>query len=120
MNFGRTKMLWRAAAISAASASLAGCVIVVDPDEEDGAYWANEWDRNGVTDDERALSRAVAARLAEDAELNRQDIRVSSDGDTVTLRGHVRAIEQLERALNIARTTAGVGSVVSKIVIDAR
>ena len=65
-----------------------------------------------------ALFRAVQGMLLESEGLQEAAIAVSVEDGTVTLRGVVRSVEELQQAVWIAKDVAGVASVESKIRID--
>lgn len=97
-----------------------GCVVVIGTETEDGAYFgARDYSINGVQHDGDRLSRDVASAIAADAELVAEDIRVSSEDGVVVLKGRVRGVALLERAIGVASGVEGVERVVSKMVVDA-
>lgn len=99
--------------------ALQGCVIVIGHGTEDGVYWGGSGrEEGGVQHDGDRLSRHVAKALAADADLVAQDIRVSSEDGLVVLKGRVKGVEMLDRALNTARAIEGVERVVSKMTVD--
>jgi osmotically-inducible protein OsmY len=57
------------------------------------------------------LQQAVCEALIADAELDSTGIGVRVAGDTVVLEGSVKSKQARERALSIARSQRGVGSV---------
>ncbi len=100
--------------------ALNGCVVVVGTDTEDGAYWGGrDYSDNGVRHDGDRLSRDVAHVLGTDVDLVAEDIRVSSEDGVVVLKGSVRDVTLLEKALASARGVEGVDRVISKITVDA-
>lgn len=60
---------------------------------------------------DRALSRKILGSLAKDKDLNGASISVRVKNGVVTLQGLVRDQRQSERAIQIAKGTAGVTSV---------
>ena len=99
---------------------LHGCVVVIGTEADDGVYFGDS-DRNinGVQHDGDRLSRDVARAIASDADLVAEDISVSSEDGNVLLKGRVRGVNLLERALATARNVEGVERVVSKMTVDA-
>lgn len=65
-----------------------------------------------------ALFRAVQGALLEAKDLKESAINVLVEDRNITLVGSVPSAEDRERALDIARETAGVGSVRSRIRVD--
>ena len=121
--FNLRNRYWRAASMSVVAASmatsLAGCVVVIGPDDHEGVYWANDFDE-GIRDDRSALARKVSAVLSDVPELNRQRIRVESEGSTVSLEGRVDSTAQLAEMVTITRTVAGVEKVVTHVTVEEK
>ncbi len=97
-----------------------GCVIVVEDSGEVDAGWASNYAQHSreVSDANRELARSVSATLARDAILTDSDITVSARGDTVTLHGRVQSVDHLDRAVDLAVTSPGVGTVVSRMTVE--
>lgn len=64
---------------------------------------------------EAALSTKIKAKMALDDSVKASAINVSTHGTTVTLSGTVQSRTERERALSLARETAGVTSVVDDL-----
>jgi osmotically-inducible protein OsmY len=67
------------------------------------------------TVDEAAISSKIKAKMALDDNVRARSIDVSTTGSTVTLSGTVRSSDEHDRALKLARETAGVSRVVDKL-----
>ncbi len=65
-----------------------------------------------------AIFRAVQTALLESAALQESAISVGVEDGKVTLRGIVDGAAKREQALELARNTAGVDAVVSRILVD--
>jgi hyperosmotically inducible protein len=79
----------------------------------------------GASRAERAVSDAslttkIKAKMALDDTIEALDIDVDSDGSTVTLSGTVDSEAQRKRALQLARETEGVTSVVDHLRVSGR
>jgi osmotically-inducible protein OsmY len=66
---------------------------------------------------ELAVDARVAARLNWDKPLADATIQVKAIGEIVELHGTVRSIDQRQRAIELAQTTAGVEKVVDRLEI---
>jgi len=116
----RMKPDWKILLLLPAFLALQGCVVVIGTDTDDGLYFAGESrEEGGIRHDGDRLSKQVARAIAADADLVAEDIRVSSEDDTVVLKGRVSSVELLQRALTTARDVEGVERVVSKMTVDA-
>lgn len=60
---------------------------------------------------------SVLAEFARDAELNAMKINVETKNGTVTLNGSAPSTASREKALNLAKSVKGVGSVDNKLVV---
>lgn len=67
----------------------------------------------------RALSRKVRAALAKDKNLSVTDVNVRAKDGAVTLQGTVPDQSQIDRAAEIAKGVAGVGSVKNALTVRA-
>src|SRR5438094_7167426 len=69
---------------------------------------------------EAALTSKIKAKMVLDDYVKARAIDVSTDGTTVTLTGTVRSLEEHDRAIRLARETAGVTQVVDGLRIEVR
>ena len=79
----------------------------------------------GANEAEKTLSAAgltakIKSKMALDDSVDAASIDVDSDGSVVTLTGRVDTQIQKTRALQLARETKGVTSVVDRLSVDAR
>ena len=63
------------------------------------------------------LTAKIKAKIALDDTLDGNAINIDTEGGVVTLRGSVGSAQQRQRALQLARETEGVGSVVDRLQI---
>jgi hyperosmotically inducible periplasmic protein len=66
---------------------------------------------------ESALTAKIKSKMALDDHVNARAINVDTSGSVVTLHGRVASKDQRDRALRLARDTAGVTQVVDKLQI---
>ena len=66
---------------------------------------------------EAALTTKIKAKMALDDSLNAREIDVTTSGSTVTLAGEVHSRAQHDRAVALARETAGVANVVDHLTV---
>jgi osmotically-inducible protein OsmY len=64
-----------------------------------------------------ALTAKIKSKMALDDHVNARAINVDTSGSIVTLKGNVASKTQRDRALRLARDTAGVTQVVDKLQI---
>jgi len=67
---------------------------------------------------EAALTSKIKAKMVLDDYVKARSIDVTTDGTTVTVSGTVRSADEHERAIRIARETAGVTRVVDHLTIE--
>ena len=67
-----------------------------------------------------SLTSKIKAKMALDDTIEALDIDVDTDGTTVTLSGTVETDAQRTRALQLARETEGVASVVDRLRVAGR
>jgi hyperosmotically inducible protein len=67
--------------------------------------------------DEASLTAKIKAKMALDDSVKARAIDVTTSGTTVTLGGHVSSAAEHERAVALARETAGVSAVVDHLEI---
>jgi hyperosmotically inducible protein len=101
------------AAVGRASALVLAAALALSP----GAMAQGQ--AHGPTDAAAAITAQVKAAIVSDDALQRSDVKVDTDGDVVTLRGTVPSEAARARALEIARTTTGVGHVEDRLEIEA-
>jgi len=73
----------------------------------------------GETVSEAATSGKIKAKMALDDTVKSRTIDVSTTGTTVTLSGTVRSEAERNRAVALARETAGVTRVIDRLVVNA-
>jgi hyperosmotically inducible protein len=69
---------------------------------------------------EAALTSKIKAKMVLDDNIKARAIDVTTDGSTVTLGGTVRTVDEHDRAVRLARETAGVTQVVDHLRIEVR
>jgi hyperosmotically inducible protein len=67
-----------------------------------------------------ALTTKIKSKMALDDTVRARTIDVSTSGHVVTVGGHVRSETERNRALQLARETAGVTQVIDHLTVDAR
>jgi len=77
----------------------------------EGANKAEQLTRDG------AITAKIRSKMALDDTINALHINVDTSGETVTLKGTVRSQHDRERAVQLARETDGVTSVVDQLTI---
>ena len=71
----------------------------------------------GHTMSDSAVTAKIKSKMALDDRVNARAIDVDTSGSVVTLRGNVASKDQRDRALRLARETAGVAQVVDRLQI---
>jgi osmotically-inducible protein OsmY len=69
---------------------------------------------------EAALTSKIKAKMVLDDRIKARAIDVTTDGSTVTLSGVVRSVEEHDRAVRLARETAGVTQVVDHLRVELK
>lgn len=69
---------------------------------------------------EAALTSKIKAKMVLDDYVKARSISVDTKNGTVTLRGVVRSVDEHDRALTLARDTAGVTQVVDELRVEAQ
>jgi osmotically-inducible protein OsmY len=69
---------------------------------------------------EAALTSKIKAKMVLDDTIKARSIDVTTDGTTVTVSGVVRSVDEHDRALRLARETAGVTQVVDRLKVESR
>jgi hyperosmotically inducible protein len=67
-----------------------------------------------------ALTSKIKAKMILDDHIQARRIDISSEGSTVTLSGVVRSADERDRAVAIARDTAGITHVIDRLTIEKR
>jgi hyperosmotically inducible periplasmic protein len=67
---------------------------------------------------EAALTSKIKAKMVLDDYVNARAIDVTTNGSTVTVGGTVRSADEHDRAIRIARETAGVTQVIDRLKIE--
>lgn len=69
---------------------------------------------------EAALTSKIKAKMVLDDNIKARAIDVTTDGGTVTLSGTVRTVDEHDRAVRLARETAGVTHVVDHLRVEVK
>jgi osmotically-inducible protein OsmY len=69
---------------------------------------------------EAALTSKIKAKMVLDDNIKARAIDVTTDDSTVTLSGTVRSVDEHDRAVRLARETAGVTRVVDHLRVEVR
>jgi osmotically-inducible protein OsmY len=69
---------------------------------------------------EAALTSKIKAKMVLDDNIKARAIDVTTDGSTVTLVGTVATVDEHDRAIRLARETAGVTQVVDRLRIEVK
>ena len=69
---------------------------------------------------EAALTSKIKAKMVLDDYIKARAIDVTTNGTTVTVSGTVRSVEEHDRALRLARETAGVTQVIDHLTVETR
>lgn len=103
-------------------ANLAGCVIVIGTDEDDGFHTVGEYDRINEENESAAgvLIDDLRERINADPGLRDEDLTLSVWKGRVTLSGRVSSAAKLERAIELLRADDRVDTVESKVSIIVR
>jgi hypothetical protein len=108
------------------SVGTSGAADEIDPDRarETGAD-VGEKVADGANQAQRAMANAslttkIKAKMALDDSIKALDIDVDTDGSTVTLTGNVGSEAERNRALQLARETEGVTSVIDRLRVSGQ
>lgn len=69
---------------------------------------------------EAALTSKIKVKMVLDDNVKARAIDVTTDGSTVTLSGLVRSVDEHDRAVRLARETAGVTQVVDRLRVEVK
>ena len=69
---------------------------------------------------EAALTSKIKAKMVLDDAIKARSIDVTTEGTTVTVSGVVRSVDEHDRAMRLARETAGVTQVVDRLKVANR
>lgn len=69
---------------------------------------------------EAALTSKIKAKMVLDDNIRARAIDVTTDGSTVTLSGAVQSVDEHDRAVRLARETAGVTQVVDRLRVELK
>ncbi len=72
------------------------------------------------TAEEAALTSKIKAKMVLDDYVKARAIDVTTNGSTVTVSGTVRSVSEHDRALRIARETAGVTQVIDHLTVETK
>ena len=78
------------------------------------------FDRTRETLDDAALSSKIKAKMMLDDAVRARSINVTTHDSVVTLSGQADSVDEHDRALRLARETAGVTEVVDRVGIRLR
>lgn len=70
--------------------------------------------------DDAELSSKITAKMVLDDYVKARSISVTTKNGTVTLRGIVRSVDEHDRAITLARDTAGVTQVIDELRVEAQ
>lgn len=82
-----------------------------------GAKTAEAANKAGEVLSEGALTAKIKSKMALDDLVQARSIDVTTSGHVVTLSGNVRSAAERDRALQLARETAGVTQVVDRLTV---
>jgi osmotically-inducible protein OsmY len=82
-----------------------------------GAKTAEAANRAGVVLSEGALTAKIKSKMALDDLVQARSIDVTTSGHVVTLSGSVRSAAERDRAVQLAKETAGVTQVVDRLTV---
>jgi hyperosmotically inducible protein len=88
--------------------------------EKVGAKVAVAAEKVKDTANEAALTSKIKAKMVLDDYVKARAIDVTTNGTTVTVSGTVRSVEEHDRAVRLARETAGVTQVIDHLTIETR
>jgi osmotically-inducible protein OsmY len=69
---------------------------------------------------EAALTSKIKAKMMLDDNIRARAIDVTTSGSTVTLSGTVRSVDEHDRAVRLARETAGVAHIADQLRVEVR
>jgi osmotically-inducible protein OsmY len=69
---------------------------------------------------EAALTSKIKAKMMLDDAIKARSIDVTTEGTTVTVSGVVRSVDEHDRALRLARETAGITQVIDRLKVEGR
>jgi osmotically-inducible protein OsmY len=72
------------------------------------------------TAEEAALTSKIKAKMVLDDYVKARAIDVTTNGSTVTVSGTVRSVAEHDRALRLARETAGVTQVIDHLTVETK
>jgi osmotically-inducible protein OsmY len=87
---------------------------------EDGAKVALAAEKVKETAAEAALTSKIKAKMVLDDQIKARSIDVTTNDAVVTLSGTVASVNEHDRAVRLARETAGVARVVDQLRIEVR
>ncbi|CAN5138870.1 hypothetical protein BH24PSE2_BH24PSE2_04780 [soil metagenome] len=112
-------------AVTAIAATVAGCVVVVHPDDAEWGWEAGPQAHEVHEDEGRSptirkpgVAEAVARKFDEDELLGKADIEVTARDEVVSLHGRVPSRAHFDGAVDIASGTPGVAAVESRLTVE--
>lgn len=101
-------------------AAVSGCWLAAGAVGAEAGYIASQDDRTaGETIDDQTTLASLKSKLLSDPEVSGMAINVDVNKGNVTLRGYLKSQSEINKAIAIARSTNGVKSVNSKLVLDS-
>ena len=105
--------------LTIAISALNGCWIAAGAAGAETGYVASQDKRSaGQTIDDQMILASLKSKLIADPDVSGLSINVDVFQGGVTLRGYVQSQYEIDRAVKLARTTEGVTSVDSRLVLD--
>lgn len=102
------------------SVSLSGCWLAAGAAGAEAGYVGTRDRTVGETISDQTISTSVKSALLADPEVSGMKINVDVKDAVVQLRGYVNSQHEIDRAVEIAKSTKGVRSVDSRLVLDRR
>lgn len=98
-----------------------GCLLAAGAAGAEAGYVATQKNRTvGETLDDQGTSTSIKTQLLADPDVSGLAINVDVERGVATLRGYVKTQREINRAIEIARTTKGVKRVDSRLVLDPK
>lgn len=100
------------------AAVMSGCTAAVVGGAAVGGYYVGKDDRSvGQIASDAKITASINAKYAKDSEVSAIDINVDTRYGVVVLHGNVSSQRIANRAVELARATKGVKSVISKLTV---
>lgn len=99
--------------------NLTGCLLAAGAAGAEVGYVASQDERTvGQTIDDQAILTSIKTKLLADPDVSGMAINVDVLKTRVTLRGYVKTQKEINKAIALAKSTEGVTSVESRLVLD--